>query len=656
MTLKAMEKIDGPKSLLEQLLDNKDVTVKKKCHYVIVSLLAISMSLFHLYTALFGMFPAWQQRSITLSFLLLIIFISIPIKKETAVNKPLDMLYKGLNVVIIAATVAAIYYILTNYPAITLRTGLPNQLDIYFGTVTIFLVLEATRRTIGWPMALLALLFLLYTLYGNYVPGVLGHPGVSYAKFIDTFFVTTFGLFSFVIGVMSTLIIVFIIFGAFLAKSGTGMFFMDLAYSVAGRLTGGPAQVAVVSSALLGSIVGSVSANVASTGAFTIPLMKRVGYKPSVAGAIETSASMGGQFMPPIMGAVAFLIVEYLQISYARVMAHALIPALLHFFAVGSMVYFEALKMGLKPLPKSELPSLKDVMKKRGMLIIPVFLIIWFLMMGYTPQRAGLFAILAVVVLSVIPRSGSKLTFKSFFGALELGARNALGVGIACACAGLIIAAVSRSGLGLKLSGVVIEAAMGMLPLALLFTAVACIILGMGMPTVSAYIILSVLVAPAIIRLDVLDISAHFFINYFGVLANITPPVAIGVFTAAAIAGAGQWETCLKALKLCAATYLIPFLFVYNPGILLIGSPTTILWDVFCGILTVLAVCIAMQGLLLVKAGTLERLAFGISALLLVNFGLPYADFVGLGIFLVVFIMHIARAKGIHKNAKSAEI
>ena len=600
----------------------------------VVAAIAITFSCFQLYTALFGVLDAMIQRSVHLSFGMALIYLLYPTRKKWSRTKlhPLDL---GLAIVGAMAPI----YIIANYQQLVLRAGTATTLDMAIGVIGILLVLEAARRCVGIPIVIIASGFIAYAFLGPYIPGRLAHRGVGVADLVQHLYFTTEGVFGIPLGVSSTFIFLFILFGAYLEKTGLGQYFIDLANSIAGWASGGPAKVAVLSSGLMGTVSGSSVANVVGTGSFTIPMMKRLGYKPEFAAAVEATASTGGQLMPPIMGAAAFLMSEMTGIPYVRIIGAALIPAILYYFGVWAGVHFEAKKLGLRGLRKDELPDLKEIFFGRGYLMIPLVGIVWLLVTGYTPMLAAFYAIVlsiaaallgwwaplpiggmvvlfaimkpifsvgeygadgalkyltemtpvgAMIVLAMIIagfailRKKPSLSLREIVGGLENGARSAIGVLAATACAGIIIGVVTKTGLGLKLGTVLVNLANGNLILTLMFTMVTSIILGMGVPTTANYIITSTIAAPAIIMIlrqlnpnlpvDAIAIilPAHMFAFYFGIIADVTPPVALAAFAGAGIAKANPMKAALTASKLAIAAFLVPYIFVMNPAMLLI--------------------------------------------------------------------------------------
>ncbi|WP_087972384.1 TRAP transporter permease [Oceanobacillus rekensis] len=580
----------------------------------IISLLAMGLSVFHVYTAGFGTLSSWQQRSVHVLWAIMLIFLIFPFRKGKK--------FGVIDILIILVAVATSGYMLFDAEGIQSRQGNISSMDAMFGTTFIALVLEATRRTNGVLMAAIGVFFLAYILFGQYFPGALAHPGIRYEKMVDHMFSGTLGIFSEPIYVSSTVLILFVIFGSFLMRSGGGQFFTDFAFGLLGNKTGGPALSAVGSSALVGTITGNGAANAAITGAFTIPLMKKLGYSKRFSAAVEAVASQGGQIMPPIMGASVFIMAETLGISYIKLALYALIPAIIYFFIAGMVVYFHAKRLKMAGIPKEQLPSVWRVLLRQGYLFIPIILIIGLMVYGFSPMKAGFYAILAAFVLSWI-RKATRMNFLDILAALESGARNALTVIAACATAGIIVGAVSLTGLGITFSRFVIDLAGGNLLLLLVLVGIASIIMGMGMPTVSAYVILAVLGAPALIQLGVNEVAAHMFVFYFGVMSGLTPPVAITAYTTAGIAGSDPLKTAAYSMKIGLGGFFIPFIFAYNPVLLMQGGNTA---EISLAIGSAFLSCIFFAGALedyfLGRLGVLKRIIMFAGALLLVMPGI----------------------------------
>ncbi|HHW03192.1 MAG TPA: TRAP transporter permease [Thermoanaerobacterales bacterium] len=599
----------------------------------IVAALAITFSLFQLYTAAFGVLDAMIQRSIHLAFALCLIFLLYPARSSWPRDRihPVDLIFAVLGA-------AVPLYIVVFYQQLVLRAGTVTTLDYIIGLIGILLVLDAVRRVVGWPMVTVATLFIIYALAGRHIPGALAHRGIDLPGLIQHQFYTTEGLFGIPIGVSSQFIFLFILFGAFLEKTGLGQLFIDLANAVAGWAAGGPAKVAVISSALEGTVSGSSVANTAGSGSFTIPMMKSLGYKPEFAGAVEATASTGGQIMPPIMGAAAFLMAEFIGVPYLRIIQAAIIPALLYYFGVWTQVHFEAKRLGLRGMKKEELPKLGVVIKEKGHLLIPLIAIIYLLVEGFTPMKAAFYAIILAIGSSML-RKNTRISFIDIVNGLEQGARSALGVVAATACAGIIVGVVTQTGLGLKLGSTLVDFANGNLFLTLFFTMITSLILGMGVPTTANYVITSTIAAPALIMMNVPVLAAHMFAFYFGIIADVTPPVALAAFVGAGIARANPLKTGIQASKLAIAAFLVPYVFVYHPSMLLINVNTfDIIEIIVTSIIGIIGVGSGVCGYFFTEQSFLERILFFAGGILLVTPGIE-TDLAGLLLLIIGYLI-----------------
>jgi TRAP transporter 4TM/12TM fusion protein len=598
----------------------------------VVSIIAILFSAFQLYTAIFGILPAQLQRSIHLAFVFALVFLLYPARKNSRRDK-----FGALDIAFAAVGVGVAMYISLNFQALLMRAGDQNALDIVIGIIAVLLVLEGARRVVGLPIAIIASVFLIYGIVGPYMPGFLNHRGYSIARIVSHMYYTTEGILGIPLGVAATFIFLFILLGSFLEKTGIGAFFIDLANSVAGFAAGGPAKVAVLTSALEGTVSGSSVANTVGSGSFTIPLMKSLGYKPEFAAAVEAAASTGGQIMPPIMGAAAFLMAEFIGIPYSSIAKAAIIPALLYFTGIFISVHLEAKKLGMRGMSKEELPKLSKVMLDRGYLFIPLVGIVYFLTEGATPVKAALYGLGLAVATSYI-RKSTRLSLKNIFEALEQGAKSALGVSMACACAGIIVGTITLTGLGLKLGNGLVSLSGGNLLLTLMFTMVTSLILGMGAPTTANYVITSTIAAPAIVQLGVPVLAAHMFTFYFGIIADITPPVALAAFAGSAIAKSNPLKTGIQASKLAIAAFIIPYIFVLNPAILLIDTtPLEIIRMIITSIIGMIGVSSAMEAYLFTNTNKVERALLLIGGLLLIDPG-TITDITGLVILGSMFL------------------
>ncbi len=590
----------------------------------IVSIIAILWSVFQLYTAIMGVLPAQLQRSIHLTFAFVLAFLLYPASKKMNKTK---IHWSDLCLTALGLFVGL--YITFNYRTLIFRAGSQTTFDIIVACIAVLLVLEATRRVVGMPIVIIASTFLLYAKFGAYLPGFFNHRGYSISRIVSHMYYTTEGILGLPLGVSATFIFLFILFGAFLDKTGIGKFFIDFANSIAGSAVGGPAKVSVLSSALTGTISGSSVANTVGTGSFTIPLMKSLGYKPEFAAAVEAAASTGGQIMPPIMGAAAFLMAEFIGMPYMGIAKAAVIPALLYFTGIWIMIDLEARKTGLKGLKKEELPKFKKIMAERGYLFLPIFAIIYFLMNGATPIKAALYGIFIAILAGAI-RKETRLNTKMLLQALENGARSALGVAIACAAAGIIVGTVTLTGLGLKMGNGLVALAGGNLILTLFFTMISSLILGMGAPTTANYIITSTIAAPALVKLGIPTLAAHMFTFYFGIIADITPPVALAAFAGSAIAKSDPLKTGIIASKLAIAAFIIPYMFVLNPALLLINTTTVqIIQITITSVIGMFGVAVAMQGYIFTKVNVLLRIIFLLGGLMLID-PAPLTDIIGI--------------------------
>ncbi len=614
----------------------------------LIAAIGISMSLYHIYTGAFGAPEAFLHRSIHLLFTMVLIFFLFPFSKKEGAQK-----YRWTDAVLILLTLASIGYLFLNYEYIITRYALVHPLsdsDLGFGILLTVLLIEASRRVIGPALPITAGVFLLYAYAGPYLPGLLHHQGFNTETIIDQLYLTTEGIFGMPLGVSATYVILFIVFGTFLEKSGTGQLFMDFASSITGWTRGGPGKISCFSSALFGTISGSAVANVMVDGWLTIPLMKRTGFKPPFACAVEATAATGGQIMPPVMGAAAFVMSEFTGIPYITICLYALIPALLYYFALFMSIHFQAGMMGIKGIPREELPRLKDVMLSRGHMFIPLVLIVYMMMVGYTPMFACIYSTLAVVLLSFL-RKQTRMSFRTMIKALEESAKNTLAVAAACACAGIVIGVINLTGVGLKFTSFVLFLSGESLIPALFMTMIAGVILGMGMPTTPAYIVQAALLIPALIKLGVMNVAAHMFVFYFSTISAITPPVAMAVYAAAGIGKAKLWPTGIWAMRIAAAGFVVPFMFVYGTSLLFIGTAFEIVTSVISASFGVVALAASMMGFFVKELKPWERFVLLGAALMLIKPGL-YTDAVGYVLLAFIFF----RQKYVRKESPASAI
>ncbi|MDR2451494.1 MAG: TRAP transporter permease [Candidatus Accumulibacter sp.] len=533
----------------------------------LVMIAAVGMSCFHFYTSGFGLLPAQHQGAVHLAFTLLLTIFLYPANKKSKKSDSVPW----YDIIIGLLGVCASMYLVVNYMSLVERSGLPSSLDLFWGFVLIFVLLEATRRISNPVLPCLAIICLLYGYFGNMLPWGMGHRGFSIPRIINHMYLGTEGIFGTPLEVSSTFVFMFILFGAVLEKTGVGRFIIDLAMALAGWASGGPAKVAVLASGIMGTVSGSSVANVCTTGMFTIPLMKSVGYRPHFAAAVEAAASTGGQIMPPVMGAGAFIMAQFLGWPYIDVAKAAIIPALLYYTAVLIQVHLEAKRLGLSGLSRENLPNVWHLLKTRGFLLLPLCAIIYLLIAGFTPLMAAFWGILISILLSWLNKE-TRLTPKKLIGAFEAGARSSLGVACACACVGFIVGTGTLTGLALRIAGGIVDLSQGMLLPTLLLTMCASILLGTGLPTTANFIVTSTMAAPALKLLGVPDIAAYMFVFYFGIAADLTPPVALAAYAGAGIAGADPMKAGVTAVKLAVAGFLVPYIYVYNPILLFVDA------------------------------------------------------------------------------------
>ncbi len=590
---------DEMKNLMKNL-DREQAYREHKCwrQYITV-IVSIIFVAFQLYATLSGAVTAQILRATHLAFVQFLAFLLFPATKKL----PRDTL--PLYDVILGLVGAGCWmYIVINFQQLVRRSGNNTVLDVIIGIIGILILFESCRRIVGLPIMIIAGTFVVYAFVGKYLPGFLHHRGYSLQRVVCHLFYNTEGIMGTPIGACSTFIFLFILFGALLEKTGIGQFFIDLCNAIAGGASGGPAKVAVLSSALLGTVSGSSVSNTVGSGSFTIPMMKKLGYKGEFAGAVEASASTGGQLMPPIMGAAAFLMAESLGMPYITIVKAAVIPALLYFTGIFITVHLEAKKLGLKGMPREQLPRFLPLFLSKGYMILPLVVIIWFLCAGKTAVYAALMGIVACLVIGIVVSivdlaKGRKPTFGSrdLIDVMCAAARNIISVAIACGMAGIIIGVVTLTGLGLKLGAGLVSLAGGKLFLTLVFTMLASIILGMGAPTTANYLITSTITAGAIIQLGVQPLAAHMFAFYFGIIADVTPPVALAAIAGAAIAKAKPMKTAFNATKLAIGAFIIPYMFVYNSQMLMIdASIGRILFIIATALIGMFGISVALEG------------------------------------------------------------
>lgn len=619
---------------------------------VLIFIIALSMALFHMYTAGVRQLPGVQQRTIHLSFALALIFLLFPFKAKSdeAGEGKVAEEHRPITIIDISFLIFAFFigaYVFVDYENISFRTGIPNFLDSFCSFLAILLVLEATRRVIGWAIVIICFVGFVYLTFGTHLPFYLAHTGFTFEQVINFTFFSTDGILGPALAVSATVIAVFIIFGAFLEVSGTGPLFMDTGMALFGKYRGGPAKAAVLGSCLFGMISGSQVANVAAVGVFTIPLMKKTGYKPEMAGAIEAVGSTGSMIMPPVMGAAAFIIPEMIGGTYLDVVRAAIIPGLLFYVALYMVVELQAVKLGLRGFSKSELPTLRTLFREKGHMLIPILVLIYFLVIrASTPPRAAFWGAIACILASQLRRR-TRMRFRETVSALEKGAKGTLIVAACCASAGIITGTISMAGLGERFSDILITLAGGSAILLLVLTMIASIILGLPLPPVTCYLILAVLAAPALIKAGIHPMAAHLFVFFFGTLGNISPPVAPTSFAAAGIAGSDPVRTTNLAFLISLPVWLVPYLFVYSTEILLMGQLEMILLRVLTSFIAISCMAVALQGYLLKTMGWILRLGFFAAGLFLIY---PYwvTDIIGYLLIGILILIHViaSRAPG----------
>jgi TRAP transporter 4TM/12TM fusion protein len=610
-----------------------------------VLLLVISggAALFHLYSAGVAPFTALVQRPVHLAFMAALGFLGVGARSGGFLKRSLESSdgrepaprhwFSDLSTVllIIGAVLSAVYLV-TQHEALVRRAGSPTLFDLVGGLLALLVVLELARRTTGWGLVVVALLALAYAGAGPRLPGILAHRGYGFSRLMEHLYLSTEGIWGVPLGVSADFVYLFVLFGALLEMAGGGSLLIGLADRVAGRTRGGPAKTAALASAFMGSLSGSAVANVVTTGSFTIPLMRRSGFRPFFAGAIEAAASTGGQLMPPIMGAGAFILATWTNIPYTRVAVAAIVPAVLYYGALLMAIHFRAGRMGLE----GSAPGRKEAVLPRLHLLLPLVVIVILLAMGRSPMRAAFWGVVSGLVVSFVSRR-TRPSARALGEALLGAGSGAVQVAAACAAAGVVVGVASLTGIGLRMSDLIVTASQGDLFLALLLTALGSIVLGMGLPTTAAYVVLAALGAPALTQLGVPMLAAHLFIFYFGCISNVTPPVSLASYAAAGIAGAPPLRTAWTAMLLASAGFLVPFMFVYGPPLLLDGTSLEVLLAVGTGMAGVTALAGAAMGYARRELRVWERFLLAAGAMALMFPG-GLSDGVGLGAFLLVWV------------------
>jgi len=604
---------------------------------------AILMTTYHIYTSMFGLPSAVNHRAIHLCLGMIIAFSTIPIFKKMK-NKGRSYLFIFIDFLLIILIVIITSYIVTQYTNIVYRVGTPTQLDTILGLILIVLVLELARRAVGVQLVIVPILFLLYLLFGQYISGFLGHRPYSIERIVNTLFLSTEGIFGMPLGASATYVAIFVILGSIFDITGLGKYFIKLAYSLTGRLSSGPAQTAVLASSFFGMITGSPSANVVTTGTFTIPLMKSVGYKAEIAGAIEAVASTGGQIMPPIMGATAFIIAENLDIPYLSIISAAVLPAILYYISLAFSVHLQSKKMGINA-KLSDVGNPLILIKQGWFYLIPIFTLLYFLIIiRFSPYKSAIICILVTFAISIL-KSTFKFNMKNILFAFEISAKRLLTVVSACAASGIVIGVVTLTGLGLKITMILENLTRGNILLTLIIVQITAMIMGMGLPTTASYITTSVLLAPALIKMGIPGITAHFFIFYAAIVSNLTPPVCVASYVAAGIAKSHPWKTAIAGFLFgLPGPYLVPYVFVFHPFLMLVNDPSTsqVFFSFFIGLCSVIIFAISLRGYLFTKLNIIERV-IGVTACIL--FIVPNFFIYGSVLVISLIILQIIKLK-----------
>ena len=604
--------------------------------------LCIIVSCYHLYTAAFGSPLVLIHRSIHVAMMLAMTFIMYPMCSKSDHSKP-----SILDWIFVLLSMAAPIYMATDYLGIVERAGMASDMDMYMATLLTVLVLEASRRVSGNTLSVLSIIFILYGLYGRSMPSLFMHRGYDWYSLSNHFFANTEGIYGTSVDVAASYIFLFILFGCVMQKCGMGQFFNDIALALAGHTKGGPAKVSVIASGFLGSINGSAVANVVTTGAFTIPLMKKTGYSKEFSGAVESAASVGGQLLPPIMGAAAFIMAEMLSVKYSQIIVWAAIPALLYYLGIIIQVQLRASKDGLVGLPKDQLPKAGEVMKKQGHLLLPVLFLLYMLFFsGTTVIYSAVLTIVVTIVVSMF-RKETRMSLNDFIDALALGAKQTVSVAVACACVGIIIGVSSKTGFGLTMANTIISLGDTSILFTLVFTMITCMILGMGLPSIPAYIITASIAAPALAKLGIAPGAAHMFSFYYAMFANLTPPVALASFAAAGLSGGDPMKTGFASVKLAIAGFIVPFMFVYSPQLMLIN--TTLLqglWVTVSACVGVFMIAVAVEGYFKAPVAMWLRAIITIGALGLMNPGVE-TDAIGIGLLALLIFLQSKKAKAL---------
>ncbi len=608
----------------------------KKLFYV----LCVLVSLYHLYVATFGGPLVLVHRAIHVAMMLGLAFMMYPFYSKSNKKRPTIV-----DWLLIALSMLAPIYMYTDYMGVVERAGNASTADMVMATILVVLVLEASRRVSGNALTILSLIFIAYGMFGRSMPGMFMHRGYTWLDLSNHLFANTEGIYGTSVDVAASYIFLFILFGCVMQKCGMGQFFNDIALALAGSTKGGPAKVSVIASGFLGSINGSAVANVVTTGAFTIPLMKKIGYSKEFAGAVESAASVGGQLLPPIMGAAAFIMAEMLSVKYSQIIIWAAVPALLYYLGIIIQVQLRASKDGLEGLPRDQLPKAGVVMRRQGHLLIPVIFLLYMLFFSGTTVIFSAVCTIGVTLVVAQLSKSTRMSLRSFVDALADGAKQTVSVAIACACVGIIIGVSSKTGFGLTMANTIISLGQTSILFTLVFTMITCMILGMGLPSIPAYIITASIAAPALGKLGISAGAAHMFSFYYAMFANLTPPVALASFAAAGLSGGDAMKTGVASVKLAIAGFIVPFMFVYAPQLMLID--TTLLegiWVTFSACMGVFLIGVAVEGYFRTWVSWWLRIIITVGALALMRPGLE-TDIVGIACVVFLFLIQTRKAK-----------
>lgn len=601
----------------------------------IMRIVAICMSLFHIYTAAMGALPTMQQRCVHLGLAVILVYMQSFLKQNNVIKK-------AICLIMIALSAAASIYVFVSWERMTQLVFSPMTLDLLLGLIMTIAVIDGTRRTTGLALPTVAIVFILYAYFGNLLPDVIGHKGYNFTRIISMLFMETEGIYSSILGISATYIFIFILFGSFLESSGAGKFFIDLAAGLVGKKRGGSATVSTISSGLFGMVSGSAVANIMAVGPLTVPMMTESGYDNRFAGSILSVAGTGGQLMPPIMGAAAFIMAETLGVPYVTVVGAAAIPAVLYYLAIFFTIRMRSNRLDIKPM--KEVPDWKKVLKEDFYLALPLVLLVFLLaVVRWSPAKSGFWSIVALIAVAQVKKS-TRMSLSKILNTLEKGAYDALQVALICSLAGVMIAMLSLTGLGIRISSLLLLLSGGKMVALLIITMIAGLILGMGMTTSSVYIILSVLVAPALIQMDVPALAAHMFTFYFGILSAITPPVAVASYAAASVVKDNPMKLGFSAWKVGIPGYIIPFMFLYNPELLLIGSVPNIILST---VLVVIATCfmsMSIEGYFKSEINIVGRVLIFAGAILLIKPGLV-SGLIGLGLAGIIIVPQYIKDK-----------